>query len=399
VLWTLVGAGTLIRGVLAFSTVGVFFDIESARLVGAELDDRPLHFYSAVNTGGVIGDADVYRWPYPSGFVLWIATSVGLERIGLPFHGVIQLPSIAADAGIAWVVQASLGARGYSERVRLTGAGLVALGPSFIAVSGYHGQIDPVAILPALMALYVWETADPSKRALLAGALIGAGGAVKTVPLLMVVALLPSARSVREAAQLLGAAAVVPLLAMAPFLAADPGAVVRSLRYAGTPGLGGLSLVVQPALADSWFNEVPLHYNGVSQALYDGGGLIVAGALGALAAFLFRYRPPPLEAAVLLWLTVYVVNPNFFPQYLLWGFPFFLIAGYLWEVAALQVALLPATVILYARPWESDLPTLVYVATMLPLWVAWVVALVVSVRRTATPGPHDRTTVARDRRA
>lgn len=394
-LWALLGAGVLIRGVLAFASVGVSFDIESFRLVGAELDDRPLHFYGALNQDYLVGGAELYRWPYPSGFVPWIAASVGLEKAGLPFHGVIQLPSIAADAGIAWVVQACLGARGYGERVRLVAAALVALGPSFIAVSGYHGQIDAVAILPALVALYVWERADPARRALLAGALIGAGGAVKTVPLLMVIALLPSARSWREAAQLLGAAAAVPLLAMAPFLAADADGVFDSLRYAGAPGLGGLSLVVQPALADSWLKELPLDFTGATRALYDGGTVVMAAGLGALAAFLLRFRPPALQAVVLLWLTVYVFNPNFFMQYLVWGLPFFLIAGHLWKVAALQVALLPATVILFARPWESDVPTVVYVATMLPLWVVWVVALVLSARDAAPPRPHDRRTVAR----
>lgn len=390
-LWALLGAGVLIRGVLAFASVGVSFDIESFRLVGAELDDRPLHFYGALNQDYLVGGAELYRWPYPSGFVPWIAASVGLEKAGLPFHGVIQLPSIAADAAIAWVVQLSLGARGHGDRARLLAAALVALGPSFIAVSGYHGQIDAVAILPALVAIYVWERADPARRALLAGALIGAGGAVKTVPLLMVIALLPSARSWREAAQLLGAAAAVPLLAMAPFLAADAGGVFDSLRYAGAPGLGGLSLVVQPGLADSWLKELPLDFTGATRALYDGGTVVMAAALGALAAFLLRFRPPALQAVVLLWLTVYVFNPNFFMQYLVWGLPFFLIAGHLWKVAALQVALLPATVILFARPWESDLPTVVYVATMLPLWVVWVVALVLSARdAAATPRPHDR---------
>ena len=381
--------------VLAFATVGVSFDIESFRLVGAELDDRPLHFYGALNQGFLVGGAELYRWPYPSGFVPWIAISVVLEKAGLPFHGVIQVPSIAADAGIAWMVQAGLGARGYGERVRLVGAALVALGPSFIAVSGYHGQIDAVAILPAIVALYVWETADPAKRALMAGALIGAGGAVKTVPLMMVLALLPSARSLREAAQLVGAAAAIPLLVMAPFLAADGGAVIDSLRYSGAPGLGGLSLVVQPSLADSWFKEVPLDYTGVSKLLYDGRTVVMLAGLGALAAFFIRFRPPALQAAALLWLTVYVFNPNFFMQYLVWGLPFFLIAGHLWKVAALQIALLPATLILFARPWDSDIPTVIYVTTMFVLWIVWVATLVVSARNAATPRPHDRSTVAR----
>ena len=32
---------------------------------------------------------------------------------------------------------------------------------------------------------------------------------------------------------------------------------------------------------------------------------------------------------MLLWLALFVFNPNFLPQYLIWALPFFLMAGYL----------------------------------------------------------------------
>jgi hypothetical protein len=50
------------------------------------------------------------------------------------------------------------------------------LGPSFIDISGYHGQIDSVAILPAVLALMVWERRPQPTRSVRAGLLIGLGG-------------------------------------------------------------------------------------------------------------------------------------------------------------------------------------------------------------------------------
>jgi len=143
----------------------------------------------------------------------------------------IRLAPIAANLGIAFVVQDFLGQRGAERSTRLAGAALVAPGPSFLVVSGYHGQFDAVAFLPAVLALTLWER-DLPRRALWAGLLIGLGGALKTVPLLLLVALLPSVRTRREAAVLVGAAALPVLAALAPFAIAGtlPDSRVRSRR-------------------------------------------------------------------------------------------------------------------------------------------------------------------------
>src|SRR4051794_11702075 len=195
-LWVIIGAGTLARLVYAFATVGQAYDIESLRLVGQALGHHPLHVYSIVNQGegARLGDFLAFRWPYPPGYMPLAGLGVLLSKLGLPFNGVIQVFPIAADAAIAWLVQALLGLRGATQRARLAGAALVAFGPAFFVVSGYHGQVDPVAILPALAALYLWETSGSRHRALQAGLLIGLAASVKTIPGIMVLALLPSAR-------------------------------------------------------------------------------------------------------------------------------------------------------------------------------------------------------------
>lgn len=253
ILWALLAGGTAVRLVLAFAFYGVGFDIDSLRLAADLLADSPLDLYAQANS------TEIARWPYPPGFFGLLLAADGLAAsAGLPFHGVVQVPAIAADAGIAWLVQDFVGRRGASERDRLVAAGLVALGPAMFLVSGFHGQIDSVAILPAVAAVWIWERRpDWRGRALAAGLLIGVGANVKTVPLVVVFALLPWCRGPREAVTLAAAAAVVPLAALAPWLTAHPDATAEALRYTGAPGVGGLGLLVQPNLIEFWLGAQP----------------------------------------------------------------------------------------------------------------------------------------------
>ena len=91
---------------------------------------------------------------------------------------------------------------------------------------------------------------------------------------------------------------------------------------------------------------------------------------------------------MILWLAIYVFSPNFLLQYLLWALPFFIMAGYLREVAAVQIVLIPALIITYLSPTATT-ETLanLYVGIMIALWIFWVVALVTVVRRVARRGP------------
>jgi hypothetical protein len=382
-LWIMLAVGSAARLVIAFTTVGVPFDIESARLVGAELDDRPLHVYAILNDPMAGGDIGLSRYPYPPGFFLWIAASWVLEEAsGLPFHGLISLPSIVADAAIAWSVQYFLGMRGAGERLRLAAVALVALGPTFGMVAGYQGQIDSVAILPAVLALIVWESPGVRRRALVAGVLIGVGAAVKTAPLLMLLALVPSVRSLREGVVLVSAALAVPAAALAPFFVAEPSGTATIFDYAGVPGLGGLSLVVEPSLAGDWLtNRMPLELSSWSQTLHDHAGLIVLVALAGTGLALLRYRPSAVDAAVLLWLAVYTFIPNLFLQYLVWGLPFFIMAGYLRKVALIQALLVVPALLHFTRPWPNDDIAFVYVPPMIGFVVISAVALVLFARR------------------
>jgi Glycosyltransferase family 87 len=374
-LWTIIGVGTVIRLYLALSTDGVAYDLESFGLVADALEQHGFDVYSAVNGG------EFPRWPYPPGYFGWILAADGINgATGLGLFALYRLPAIAADAAIAWLVQDFLRGRGASEWSRLAAAGLVALGPSFIAISGHHGQIDSVAILPAVAALVVWERSGPN-RALTAGLLIGAGGAVKTAPLLMLVALLASARSIREALTLVaGAAGLVAALTL-PFAVADPGGVEIISRYRGGVGLGGIGLLVQPELALGWLGLGSGEPTAVATALREDGGPITAVAVLATGAFLAWCRAPALTAAILVWLSVYAFGVTFFLQYMVWGIPFFLMAGYVREVALLQGLLLPPTLLTYIGPSAEWQAWALYVVPMIGVWLALASAYVLTARR------------------
>jgi hypothetical protein len=371
----LVVAGIGIRIALAFAFFGSG-DLSVMEFFGRGFEQDALDVYG-INEG-----RNFLIWPYPPAYFAWVVVALELADFsGLPYHGIVQLLPIAADVGVAVAVHVYLGWRGAGERLRLAGAALVMLGPCFIAISGYHGQIDSVAILPAVLALMVWERTRARGRALEAGLLIGLGAAIKTVPLLVVAPLLGSVRSLRESAVLIGAAAGVPLLMLLPFFIAEPDGVRAAAEYQGLQARGGLGLVVDPALAVDRLGSLERFGegtpNGLNTWLDTNAVVIIALVLVGYTLFVVRYRPSPIDAVVMLWLTVYVFSPNFLLQYLIWGLPFFIMAGYLREVAVLQLALVPALVITYLIPFENPTPAaIVYLPSMILLWGFWAVALV-----------------------
>ena len=373
----MVAAGLVVRVVLAFGWRGAGYDIESFEIVRRALGDDPFGVYEAVNNG-------FYRWPYPPLFFPWIALSGWLsDPVGLRVDGWIQLPAIFADAGIALCVAALLRLRSASERVVLAAVALVMFGPSFLLVSGYHGQIDSLAILPVVAALLVWERGG-EQRALWAGLLIGLGGAVKIVPLVMVLPLLVCARSRREAVSLVLAPAVVMVLVLLPFLAADFSGTADSLRNRGFPGLGGISLILNPDLTDAALRGTVPENTAITEWLNHHGWLVPAVALALVAVLLWRRRPDPALGALVVWLTLMALGVNFALQYAVWGLPFMLVLGRLRSALALQLLLVPAAIVFYRAPWESSAAVVVYSASMIAAWLLLMWLLVTALRDVAT---------------
>jgi hypothetical protein len=368
-LWLILALGAVVAGVTAALTKGDPYDMESFRLVRDALNHGPLDVYT------YFAHRSIIRWPYAPAFFPWIWASGAVASAGGPgFAFMIRVPTILADGAIAWIVQDWLGRVGRSPGERLLAAGLVSLGPSFVVIAGYHGQFDAVAILPGVLAVSLWPRMQSPRRAIVVGLLIGLGAALKTVPLLLLLAVLPTARSRRELITLLLAAAAPILVAFAPFAFAGTLPALHALSYRGLPGAGDLSLAVQPSLAQLTLGIANPGASGLTEFLIRHGTLVIAAGLLVVAAVGARSRAGAPQMASLVWLGIYAFGVNFFFQYLVWGLPFFLMAGYLRSVLVAQLVLIGPTVLFYLRPWHEPSLAVVYDIVMIGMWAIAVCA-------------------------
>lgn len=379
-------AGVVVRVVLAIATKGVAFDLESMAAVRTWLGDGdPLDVYDQATREGQA------RWPYPPAFFPVLLLVEELAALAFTPETWVRLVFTAGDAVLTWLVFVLLRERTGDDRLALGGAALVALGPSLIAVSGHHGQLDTLTWLPAVGALLVWQRGG-ARRALYAGLLIGLAASIKTVPIICLFALLPTVRSWREALTVAGAAVAVPAALLLPFFVADLEGVAEALRYRGIVGLGGLSLLVQPELSVQWLTLERLDVSSLNEALQDLNGPLTIVAILAVSALCRRARTPAPRAAVLIVLAVFVFGGNFTVAYASWGVIVLVAAGMLRWAALLQAWLLVPTAIVYlAHPvdgWPEGVVRFVYVPMMAALFAAFVVALARLVRQEASSTPR-----------
>jgi hypothetical protein len=376
-LWVLVGLialGTAIRLVFALGTDGNEFDLQSYNLVGGFLrDGHPFDVYSQGTA-----NPPLVRWPYPPAFFpVFVVLRAIANHSPLALDDSFRLTCTAADALLAYLVFVLLRRRDGDERRALVGAGVIALGPSLIAVSGFHGQLDTVAWLPAVGALLVWERAG-ERRGVWAGLLVGLAAGIKTVPIVLVAALWPTARHHRERLTATVAAAAVPVGLFLPFLAADHAGVTDAVNYRGLPGFGGLSLLAQPDLAVSWFSREPVTQTGLTQHLQNLNVLFVAAALLVTAAVCWRARTAAPRAAVMLVLAVAIAGVNFNVTYVAWIAILLVAAGMLREAIVLQAWLLVPTLLAEGSRsvdggWSEGVVLWVYVPMMLVVLFAFVI--------------------------
>ena len=125
-LWFLIAVGVLGRLLLAFTTLGQRYDLESYALVNSALHAHVFGVYHQLDNFPV---APYGRWPYPPGFFALIVPLASLAHAtGLTFTSLIRVPAILCDGAIAWLVQDFLGRRGFSQPARrwaVTGSHLV----------------------------------------------------------------------------------------------------------------------------------------------------------------------------------------------------------------------------------------------------------------------------------
>ena len=360
------GVGLVIRVVLAFTTYGARIDMGNFGYSYAVFHAHRLHFYSFVNAKE--GAVWVYHFPYFPGVLVWVGIAEHLRAaLHVSFHTLVKLPTILADLAIAFVVQDLYRRRGRSSSDRLLALSVVALGPIFIFMSGFHGQFDALAILPSILALALWERFEHRHwRGVACGLLLAAGALVKPVAALPLVAFLADAGSWSERRRLLAAFAIPIIAVMAPFAVADRGGVLRLGHYAGGfAGLGGLSLLVQPSLVLGHHVPGKLPYSSAQWFLVHHAGLIALAGTAIAVILVLRRRMTASDGAYLVVLAFFVAFPFYARSYLCWLIPVVLVSGRLWLAVALEALGFAAVV-----AGEVSVPyhEYIYVALLLALF-------------------------------
>lgn len=358
------------------------FDMDSIVKVISMMRAHPLLVYSLDRHGSPP------VWPYPPMAFAWLWPLSAIHELNSSqLAWLVRIPGIAADLGIAWIVQAFLGQRGARDRVRLTSAALVALGPMFVGTSAVEGQIDSVAWLCPVAALYMWGRLPEHRRWIAAGLLIGVGAAIKTVPLVMALAFVPMVSNWRQGFKLIGGALIVPILAIAPFWLADPATVHYITSYQGFPGSGGLGMLVQPELTRHLLNGVILPWNPVQTLLQHTVRFVLPATLATCTFVSRRRRTPPHLTGTFLLLAVYVFNPNYFAQYSVWGLPIFLMSAFVAEVALAQALLFLPLLIESQSPSANTNLFLPYFTFMAAAWLLAAVGWLGMWRRSGNERP------------
>ena len=375
----LLAAGATVRLVLLLLTPGEYYDTHAIARVGAAFLDAPLHVYGLdVNPGSFQG-SPTYPWPYLPGFIPIAGLLTWLSRhLSVSVNHLDRALICVVDLVMAWLVQWLLARRGRPDRERLIAAGLIALGPAFIAISAVHGQIDALAWLPAVAAVGLWSRPAVRRRALVCGLLIGTGIAIKTTPGLALFALAPTTRDRRELVELVLAAALVPLIALAPFAIVAPHGLGAIVDYRGFAGRAGLTVLLQPRLAVHDLTGPLVAYNATTRFLLDHSNLLLAAALVPVVAIAWIRRLDPATTMVVLLLAFYVAGAAILPQYWLWIVPFLLLAGRRAAALVYQLALTPLLIATYAFLQEPGQP-LRHLSSGLVLYgyvpVLWIVTL------------------------
>jgi hypothetical protein len=369
--------GLAVRILLAWKW-GPTGDNASFEAAANDLREYGFHFYSHVN-------AEDRDYSYPPGYLPvllvahWLTTPLAV--VGLQFHQIVRVVPVVVDIVLAWIVQANLPPKRYL--LRGMAAGAIALGPSFIVSSAMEAQLDAVAILPAVVAALLWQK-KVARRALWCGLLIGIGVSIKVTPALLILALLPTAVSVRESLRLLTGAVVVPAISLAPFAIADWTGTAATLRYAGYPGAGAISLLVQPGLGEHYVGDY--EFSSAYPLLQQWGWVLTVAAVACGAAVCFRARLAAVPSAAVLWLVVYATSMNWFPQYMAWGLPFLLMSGFVVPVVVAELIIAPTLALAYTGGlglWHPPIrwSGLLYAALMDVLWCAAAASAFVLLRR------------------
>ena len=234
------------------------------------------------------------------------------DSISFPFPFWLRLPAIFADLAAVILVRKILLVADLPKRDPLAVL-LMALCPTSIMISGFHGNTDPLMIALLLLSVYLIEADAPSW---IAGAAMGLATNVKVVPVVLLpVVLLYLPNSWARAKFLLGAAITVAITSL-PYVFEDPFFIfIRVFGYGSLYGQWGLSRI---------FNLLVPHLSPSLVLLQITAGKILVVTAVVAASFWMnrRHGRPPLFVQVGFIMFVFMsLAPGFGIQYLAWLVP------------------------------------------------------------------------------
>ncbi len=248
----------------------------------------------------------------------WLA-----DTTGIPFRFWLRLPSVLADLGSFFLVARWL-TKLWPNKNHGGVLMCLALCPTAILISGYHGNTDSVMIFLVLLSLYSTETPW------LAGVVFGLALCVKVVPLVFVPAIFLYLPGWSKRLIFFGVAGLVFVVCSLPYLAQDPKAILTAVfGYSSVYGHWGwtqLAVIISP-------NPTYLHgrfdVQGSHAIFARMLKLMTMVLIVGVSAWLNRPKPKAslfiqcgLVTAILLFMA-----PGFGVQYLVWLVPFVVALG------------------------------------------------------------------------
>ena len=317
--WLLVtAAALLLRGAVSLVQDGALFDVlVSYRSIG----DRVLHG-ADVWTGSTESLATypppIYGW--------WALAALVPGNHPHVFAALVRAPFWIADALLAGLL-----VRVIPGPAGVRAGWIYALCPVAVAVPTLHGQHDPVTDLLLVVAV---AGLLPRQRTVAAGLVIGVATAIKQWPVFFLLPLL-SAVPRRRLLPFLLAVAAPPLVAYAGSGVTHPLDALRGVVDVATyrPHREGLGSSL-------------LFSDGASAGAVIAANLLATIGAGVVAAALVRRGMGLADAIAVDMLLLVGLSPTVSDQYLMWAFPFLLLAGRPRIAALLGAGLLPAVVAL-----------------------------------------------------
>jgi hypothetical protein len=248
----------------------------------------------------------------------WLA-----DTSGIPFRFWLRLPSVLADLG-SFVLVARWLTKLWPNKNHSPVLMCLALCPTAILISGYHGNTDSVMIFLVLLSLYSVETPW------LAGMVFGLALCVKVVPLVFVPAIFLYLPSWSKRLIFFGVAGLVFVGCSLPYLAQNPKAILTTVfGYSSIYGHWGwtqLAVIIFP-------NPTYLHgrfdVQGPHAIFARILKLMILVFIVGLSFWLNQRKSKPslfIQCGLMTAILLFMV-PGFGAQYLIWLVPFVVALG------------------------------------------------------------------------